>query len=102
MVTTLARCTSSFNKELTLSSDVLGYDFKVSVKEIGESGTKPIIYLTDGESFLENKLYLFIDSLTDAKSIPLAYYVFVSSIDEKSGTNVRNDLFFCQIRIFGL
>lgn len=95
MVNALASCTSSFNKELTLSSDVLGYDFKVSVKEIGESGTKSIIYLTDGESFLENKLDLFIDSLTDAKSIPSAYYVFVSSIDEKSGTNVRNDLFFC-------
>lgn len=91
----LFSCNSSINKELTIKSDDLGYDFSVIIKEIGQSGKKPIFYLTDGESHLENNLDLLLDSLTSAKLIPSAYYVFVSSIDQRSGENVRNDLFFC-------
>lgn len=95
LMVTLSGCNLDFNQELTLTSEELAYDFKVSIKEFGESESKPIIYLTDGESFLENELDLFIDSLTEAKLIPSAYYVFVSSVDERSGSNVRNELFFC-------
>ncbi|MEM1282771.1 MAG: alpha/beta hydrolase-fold protein [Chlamydiota bacterium] len=81
--------------KLKIKSDALGYDFNVTIKEMGESEKKPIFYITDGESFLDNNLALLLDSLTSAKVIPPAYYAFVGSIDERSGENVRNNLFFC-------
>jgi len=91
----LFSCGSNLNKELTVKSGDLGYDFDVTIKETGGPEKKPIFYVTDGESFIENNLDLFLDSLTSAKVISPAYYAFVSSIDERSGENVRNELFFC-------
>lgn len=53
-----------------------------------------LVYVTDGRKFIENGLWAEIERLTTAGEVPVARYVFVSSIDA-NGTDHRNDDFFC-------
>lgn len=55
---------------------------------------KPIIYLTDGKKMLDHQLLPALRKLTRENKIPATYYVFVSTIDEQTGEDHRNEYFF--------
>ena len=54
-----------------------------------------ILYFTDGQKMIKNGFLEQLKALQDDKQMPPAYLVFVSTIDEATGIDYRNDYFFC-------
>lgn len=83
-----------FSKIVTskyLSTDIEFFTFDLS-DEVSE---KSIIYFTDGQKMIDNGVLDEIMRLKQIGKIPPSYYVFVSTIDSETGTDNRNDYFFC-------
>ncbi|WP_106145324.1 alpha/beta hydrolase [Flagellimonas meridianipacifica] len=74
---------------LNRSISITAFDTAPEVRD------KPIVYLTDGQKMIENGSLNVIETLTRANKVPVAFYVFVSTIDEASGVDFRNEYFFC-------
>ncbi len=93
----LTRCSSRPEKDvdIDIESLTLGVKIGVSIRETGTSRDKPIIYITDGEEFLNQGIDLYLEQLTKTSSIPEAYYIYISSIDMLTDQNKRNTFFFC-------
>lgn len=87
--------TAAQNSWSTLKSEILQKDIQVYVlKELADSNSTDIIYITDGKKFVDNGGLRKIKELTEKEKIPRAYYVFVSTIDKKTGQDFRNRYFF--------
>ena len=92
----LLGCTSNIDEEFVISDPTLGIELSIVIKETSAlRKDKSIIYITDGQEFLNQGIDPYLIDLTKRKELPGAYYVYVSSINEKSGSNERNRLFFC-------
>ena len=89
-------CNTPIDKEVMVLDQVLEAEISVRIIETGtKREEKDMIYITDGEGFLERKVDAFLDSLTEQQLIPGAYYAYVSSVNERTGTNDRDRFFFC-------
>ncbi|MEL6917387.1 MAG: alpha/beta hydrolase-fold protein [Bacteroidota bacterium] len=54
-----------------------------------------IVYITDGDKAIENGMLETIHILSQNHKLPEATYVFVSTIDQETSIDHRNDYFFC-------
>lgn len=93
----LILCNIAYSQIDTLVINAVNFQhsIKVFIYEKGDIKKKPIVYVTDGNKMIENGILLQLSSLSKFGIIPPAYYVFVSTIDEDTGTDHRNDYFFC-------
>jgi len=92
----LLGCNARIDEELLVSSQALEAEISVRIIETAaKQEEKDLIYITDGEGFLDRKVDAFLDSLTEQQLIPGAYYAYVSSVNERTGTNDRDRFFFC-------
>ncbi len=76
------------SKQLSKNITIITYDTDSSNKN------KPIVYVTDGKKFIKNGSLSLIKKLSSEGKIPKAFYVFVSTIDPKTGNDYRNNYFF--------
>ncbi len=76
------------SKQLSKNITIITYDTDSSNKN------KPMVYVTDGKKFIKNGSLNIIKKLSKEEKIPKAFYVFVSTIDPKTGKDNRNNYFF--------
>lgn len=85
----------SQEKIMIINSEHLSKKIKVVTYNTGvKTKKKPIVYITDGEKFINNGGLQKVQFLTEKEKIPAAHYVFVSTVDPKTKEDYRNYYFF--------
>ncbi|MEL6484456.1 MAG: alpha/beta hydrolase-fold protein, partial [Bacteroidota bacterium] len=75
-------------------SEILGEEIPVTT--FGSlNGSGHIVYVTDGQKWLENGFLDTIDRLLEQKKLPEHFYVLVGTIDPITNEDKRNTYFFC-------
>ena len=83
-------------ERLIINSNILSREIEVFTLDTDPTTpNKPIIYFTDGGKVLEETGEEFFRDLTQSQGLPPALFVFVSTKDPKTGTDNRNEYFFC-------
>ncbi|RKN82541.1 hypothetical protein D7Z94_01455 [Ulvibacterium marinum] len=81
---------------LAVDSKILSRSISVQINSLGPvSENSPFVYITDGRKMVESGTLDKLRELTGTHRIPAAHYVFVSSIDSRTGVDHRNEDFFC-------
>ncbi len=89
------RYISAQQESIIVKSEFLPRDVKVITYDSDPNvQVKPIVYITDGEKFINNGSLQVIKDLTSEGKISKAYYVFVSTKDPEKDTDYRNEYFF--------
>lgn len=95
----LVLITASWGQRASIQSDILGTETTYFIFRMGhDSLAKNIIYFTDGGKLHDNKYRDSLTVLHQKGSIPPGYYVFISTIDNRTQAEMRNDYFFCNPR----
>ena len=70
--------------------------FERPINVLYQSGTTDqVVYITDGQKMIDNGAWAVIDSLIQENRKLDATYVFISTIDDVSGEDYREEYFFC-------
>ncbi|WP_339143423.1 alpha/beta hydrolase-fold protein [Croceitalea sp. MTPC5] len=98
VLTIILSTTTTFSQydSLRIKSSILNRSVDVFLYQNGDpTENRSITYITDGKKMIQNGVIKRITELTKKNEIPHGFFAFVSTIDQQSSKDFRDEYFFC-------